>query len=176
MVPTATIVSVTGSLNEGDPVVVTAQTTDPAGSNDTIAYIWRVNGQIQVGTVSSTLTFTPPDNGSYNVQVEVRDEDQSPFSLGGFASIDLAIQNVAPSINLSSATDANGNPLPGTPIDYAFNLFAGVIDPAGSADALNYQWSVRVATGANVLGVPLEPGFVSDPTAGCGGSIPSRGF
>jgi Ca2+-binding RTX toxin-like protein len=167
--PTVTVAPsvLPGPVAEGTPVDFTATATDPAGTNDTITYQWSVDGVPVPGATAAQFTYVPPDGGvfgtTYQVSVEVRDEDQPPLSVGGTANVSVTATNVAPTVTIASASDANGNPLPGTPVGFAYNLVASTIDPGGAYDPTLYVWTVVVYPSDGGAPVPLAPSFMSDP-------------
>ena len=82
---------------EGQPVMLTASVTDPSAT-DTAAgfsYAWSVlrDGNTFVTGHSATLSFTPPDNGEYTVNLVVSDKDEAA---GTAAPMVLSVANAAP--------------------------------------------------------------------------------
>ena len=105
---------------------MTASATDPAGSNDTSTYAYQIykNGSSFAagsGVNQTSFNFTPDDNGSYDIQLTVSDED------GGSATtsqtISVANANPVPSIDFISSTRIEGTSIAVT---------ASGTDPAGS--------------------------------------------
>jgi hypothetical protein len=73
--PTITAFAVPATDTEGSPVQFSGAATDPGGVNDPLTYTWTVYNPD--GTLSTLTganpTFTPPDNGSYLVDLTVTD-------------------------------------------------------------------------------------------------------
>ena len=73
--PTITKFSVPTSATEGSLVPLSGAATEPAGTNDPLTYTWTVynpNGTVSKLT-GANASFTPPDNGSYGVDLTVTD-------------------------------------------------------------------------------------------------------
>ncbi|MFO0850510.1 MAG: right-handed parallel beta-helix repeat-containing protein [Gemmataceae bacterium] len=164
--PTVTLTPSAGPYREGSPVTFTATAADPAGTNDPISYRWLVNGVVQPNQAGPTFTFTPPDNGPFQVQVQTKDDDMPAFGAAppSAASVTLSVQNVAPSVAVGPATDADGALLPGVPAGFAYNLTAGATDPANPPggpvnDPLGYTWTATVYPAGGGAGAPLNPAF-----------------
>jgi hypothetical protein len=73
--PTITTFSVPATGPEGSVINLSGAATDPGGANDPLTYTWTV---YQPDGTLSTLTganasFTPPDNGTYGVDLTVTD-------------------------------------------------------------------------------------------------------
>lgn len=135
-------VTITGtpstSVDEGTAVTLGSTVTD-AGATDIVAtYAWSVtrdgNAFTLPGgtdTASSSFTFTPTDNGEYEVSLTVTDND-------GGSTTELTTFTV---VNLAPTASISGEP--GSAIDEgtAVTLTATPAD-AGSADTFTYAWSV----------------------------------
>ncbi len=164
--PIATIDTVSTPQVEGTAITVTASATDPAGINDMLTYAWSVykNGSTALfatGGNSTTLTFTPDDNGQYRIVFRVNDED------GGHDEDEttITVDNVAPqNVTVSGPTTAvEGG---------SVSLTASATDPAGLADPLTYTWSIardgapyHQASGANIsFAVPDNGTYVATVT------------
>ena len=117
---------------EGTAISVTGTASDPAGGNDTLTYTWQVfkdgasTAFVASGGVDQTsFSFTPDDNGSYQIVLTVSDED------GGGATVDQTINvaNVAPTpvINASSNQLQEGAQV---------TVTGSASDPAGANDTL----------------------------------------
>jgi hypothetical protein len=73
--PTITAFSVPATGAEGSPVLLTGAATDPGGVNDPLTYTWTVyrpDGTLFTLT-GANASFTPPDNGTYGVDLTVSD-------------------------------------------------------------------------------------------------------
>ena len=99
--PTPIITSISSPLQEGASISVTGTASDPAGGNDTLTYAWQVfkDGASTAfasasGVDQTGFSFTPDDNGSYQIVLTVSDED------GGSATVDqtISVANVAPGL------------------------------------------------------------------------------
>jgi len=86
---------------EGTMITVTGSATDPAGANDTLTYSYEVfkDGSTTAfasgsGVDQTSFSFTPDDNGSYEIVLTVSDED------GGSATTSqtISVANVAPKV------------------------------------------------------------------------------
>ncbi|MCA9037595.1 MAG: hypothetical protein KDA91_20815, partial [Planctomycetaceae bacterium] len=132
--PVPVIEQISDSRLEGSEIVVTGAATDPAGSGDTLAYDYRVykNGAETVfasasGTDLLSFTFTPDDNGSYQIVLTVSDED------GGTASVSetITVSNVAPAIHELTSSHPE---LESRSSDGLVTLHGRLIDPALNHD------------------------------------------
>jgi hypothetical protein len=92
-----------GSLTEGSPITLGLDLvafTDADGITGA-TYIWSVKegtdqtAPVVVTGTSSTLTFTPADNDTYQVSLTVTDKDKAPTT----TSQDVVIGNVRPSVS-----------------------------------------------------------------------------
>jgi hypothetical protein len=73
--PTITTFTVPATGTEGSPVQLSGAATDPGGVNDPLTYTWTVyqpDGTLLTLT-GANASFTPPDNGSYGVDLTVTD-------------------------------------------------------------------------------------------------------
>jgi Ca2+-binding RTX toxin-like protein/PKD repeat protein len=135
--PSPTIVSVSDPKVEGTQITVSGAATDPAGANDTLTYAWTVNkGGVlfasQSGVDLTNFSFTPDDNGSYQIVLTVSDED------GGSTTVDqtISVDNVAPSPTIVSISEPK---VEGTQI----TVTGVATDPAGANDTLTYAWTMN---------------------------------
>lgn len=152
--PTVSIPTISEPRQEGRAIQLTAAATDPAGTSDPLTYSWRayregstVELASSTGQGLNTFQFTPPDDGSYRVDLTVTDGD------GGSVSVQrtVTVSNVAPTASITSISSPRDA---GTEI----TVTASASDPAGANDALTYQWvavrtsdqqTVASATGLN---------------------------
>src|SRR5262249_41694055 len=85
---------------EGATITLTSTVSDPS-SQDTLTYLWQVvasNGQIIPDGHATTFSFSPNDNGSYDVTLTVTDDDG-----GVTTALDpITVTNVAPSVSLAT--------------------------------------------------------------------------
>ena len=130
VLPNVTIGVPPGPHPEGRSISLTSSVTDP-GAADVHAYAWTVfeGGATVASGVGSTLDFTPNDNGSYTVALDVTDGTGA-----GTHTVIVQVSNVSPT------ADAGGPYLVaegGTVL-----LSGGATDPAGVADALTCVWDL----------------------------------
>jgi hypothetical protein len=132
LAPTPTINGAPTSSPEGTAISLTSSVSDP-GSTDTFVYAWSVkkNGNPYASGTSANFSFTPDDNGSYEVSLTVTDDDGGP----GSDSETVAVTNVDPTatINGAPASSAEGT---------LISLTSTMADP-GTADTHSYAWSVK---------------------------------
>ncbi len=130
--PMAKIEGVPPSSSEGTAINLSSSVIDP-GVDDTFNYVWEVkkNGSHYASGANVNLSFTPDDNGSYEVSLTVADDDDGVATAG--QTIEVA--NVAPA--LSNVTVS-----PGTVNEGGSVSLGGSISDAGSADAfaLTIDW------------------------------------
>ena len=160
--PTPSIVSIGSTRLEGTAIAVTGSATDPAGANDTLTYAWQVfKGGVAYASgsgVSQTgFSFTPDDNGSYQIVLTVSDED------GGSTAVNqtITVANVAPTVAIAgSAAGAQG-------VGLSFQS-VGVQDPSplDTAAGFTYAWQVsRDGTPVNLAGIATNgPNLAFIPT------------
>lgn len=74
--PTPTISGAEGTICQGKPVTLHA-TLSGAPADHTLTYAWTVNGQPQ-GSNSPDLTYTPNNEGTFNIQLTVTDTTPPP--------------------------------------------------------------------------------------------------
>jgi RTX calcium-binding nonapeptide repeat (4 copies)/PKD domain len=130
-----------GSVPEGTAVTLGTQVTDPstADTQAGFTYAWSVlkDGQAftlpeKTSTSQASFTFTPTDNGQYQVKCTVSDKDGGSVNL----SQNISVTNVAP----SNAT-ITGAPTT-SPEGTAISMTGSATDP-GSADTFTYAWTVK---------------------------------
>jgi Ca2+-binding RTX toxin-like protein len=100
---TASIVD-PGALVEGVAITLTSS-TDAASPT----YQWSVDGVDVPGATGSTFDFTPPDNGSYSVEVAVTDGDHEAVG-----SATLVVANADPVVEIVGPTVG----VPGQPLTF----------------------------------------------------------
>jgi Ca2+-binding RTX toxin-like protein len=134
--PTPVITGAPSTSPEGTAIGLTASATDPS-SADTAAgftYTWCVK---KIGTTFATgtgagFTFTPDDNGSYEVTLRATDKDGGV----GTTTATIAVTSVAPTAAVSGPTA--GTEGTGVP------LTASATDPsaADTAAGFTFAWAV----------------------------------
>src|SRR5207302_9784839 len=102
--PAVTILGIPVSSSEGTAITLTSTASDP-GTADTAAgfsYSWTVlkNGSLFTSGSGTSLNFTPDDNGTYAVTLNVTDKDGGI----GSATASIAVSNVAPVIPSGGVT------------------------------------------------------------------------
>ena len=135
--PTAAITGTPATGVEGTQIGVSAGVTD-AGTADTFSYAWSVlkDGNAYtlpggVSTTGSTFAFTPTDNGSYEIELTVVDDDNGAASVTSSA---IVVANAAPTADLTGpTTGTEGHGL-------TFNVAA---HDAGTLDTHQYLWTVE---------------------------------
>lgn len=143
--PTASITTVTTSP-EGTAVTATANVSDP-DANESFTYAWSVkkNGSPYASGSSSSINFTPDDNGAYLVSLTVTDASGAT----GSDAKTINVTNVAPvitSATLSAASiDENGSV-----------TISGAFTDPGTADT--HTVIVNWGDGSANSTVPLAPG------------------
>src|SRR5207253_6629189 len=100
--PTVTITGgPAGSISEGTPVTLNSTVSDGVDADTPITYAWTVtssNGQTASGS-SSSLSFTPTDDGIYTVTLSVKDKDGQP----GTSTTSITVDQVAPTRAITCA-------------------------------------------------------------------------
>jgi PKD repeat protein len=149
--PVATIGGAPATSPEGTAIALTGSAAD-AGAADTLTYAWTVKKagvELQSGS-GAAFTFTPDDNGTYEVTLTVTDGD------GGVATDvkTITVTNVAPWALIGGApvSAVEGG---------AINLTATASDP-GSADVLDYAWAVTKNGAAYAQGTGAAFSFTPD--------------
>ncbi len=122
---------------EGTSLSFTVSPTD-AGTADTFTYSWSVTkdgNAYSLGgatTNTSSLIFTPNDNGNYVASVVVTDDDTGTVTA---SSSTVAVSNVAPTATITGVN--SGVAAEGSTIS-----LGSTHADAGSADTFTYSWSV----------------------------------
>jgi hypothetical protein len=134
--PSVTINGVpTGNVDEGTPITFTAAATDP-GADDTLTYTWFVEEAMipidltGVTTDQPTFTFTPPDQGVYDIYVTVSDGTTSTMAWEAIVAV-----NVAPGVVVNVA--------PGTAVDAGTEVtFGTVVTDAADDTSFTFNWTL----------------------------------
>lgn len=131
---------------EGTQISLSANITGP-GAGGPYTYAWSVTKQgagsaFATGT-NSTFSFTPDDNGTYNLSLTVTDS----ASQDGVANQALTITNANPTATIVGAP-ANSS------VGAQISLTSSVTDPGTLDTSFTYSWTVlrgatQVATGTN---------------------------
>jgi len=129
VVPTIDSITVPSSGVEGTPINLWASATDPSATG--LTYTWEIlspSGSFQL--FGSNGSFTPPDDGPYEVILTVTDGNAASTQS---ASIHIDVANVAPTIN--SVTNS-GPVLEGKPV----TVVVDATDVANANDPLTYTY------------------------------------
>src|SRR5439155_711819 len=129
----ATITAPTSRTDETTPVTLSSMMTDGMDDDAPITYAWSVtssNGQTASGS-SSSLTFTPTDDGTYTVSLTGTDKD----GLQGTDSVTITVTTKAPTATI---TGSPGSVQEGT----AVTLGSTVTDGVDNDGPITYAWSV----------------------------------
>ncbi|MEJ7590078.1 MAG: PKD domain-containing protein [Planctomycetaceae bacterium] len=126
--PTPTISSISSTRLEGTSISFSGTATDPAGSRDTLSYVWNF-GDGSATASGADVTHIYADNGTFTVTLTVSDED------GGSASTTqtITVANVAP-----TAVFSNGGDI--TPSQTATVSFSNSTDPSPEDMAAAFQY------------------------------------
>ena len=129
--PTATINGAPSSSPEGTLISLTSSKSDP-GSADTHTYAWSVkkDGSSYASGTTENFSFTPNDNGSYEVELTITDDDGG----SGSDTETISVTNVDPTATINGTPTSSSE---GTLISST----SSKSDP-GSADTHTYAWSV----------------------------------
>jgi len=131
--PTAAINAAPATSPEGTAINLTSSVTDP-GVDDTFYYAWEVkkDGSNYANGANADFSFTPVDNGSYQVFLTVADDDDGVATA---TSQTIAVTNVPPSLRDLSV------PPSGVYEGVNFTLSGNITEP-GTADtlALTIDW------------------------------------
>lgn len=131
--PTVELGGVPQESPEGTAITVTRSVNDPG--NDTLSYAWSLKKDgIEIATSATTgnYTFTPADNGEYEITLTVSDGD------GGVSSdsASVTVTNVAPTGSISANVP---NPFTeGTTLN-----FTSTTNDVGADDTHTYYWMVE---------------------------------
>jgi PKD repeat protein len=130
--PTPSIRNVPANNPEGTAISLTSAVNDP-GFYDSFTYAWSaVQGdRVLASGTNSTFSFTPDDNGSYVVSLNVIDNDGGV----GSTSQTIAVTNVAPALRDVAVT-------PGTVDEGGSVTLSGSVSDPGSRDTftLTINW------------------------------------
>ncbi len=157
--PTAVILG-PGSGIEGSQLTFSAVASD-AGLLDVLSKSWLVSrdGEAIFSAVGDQLHFTPGNNGTYNIELTVRDSDGAAV----VTSRAVSIANASPNIPYESLvfTEPEGNQIAQVSENKAYILSGSLVDP-GIEDS--HTITIRWGDGSADLVVSLAPG-VTDWTA-----------
>lgn len=135
--PTGSITGAPATSEEGAEITLTAVPAD-AGSEDTFTYSWSVekdgNPYALPGgtdTTSSTLSFTPTDNGDYVATVVITDDDAGAVTV---VSDTITVTNVAPDVTLAGSSTVNEGS--------SASITTSVTDAGEDDTVFTYAWSV----------------------------------
>jgi|GEM_PF-971163 len=132
LAPVVTINGAPATSAEGTAINLTSEVSDPGGAG-AFTYAWEVkkSGIIYASGTEAAFSFTPDDNLSYAVTLNVT----NAAGKTGTASLSIAVTNVAPAaaIHGAPATGQEGT---------AINLTSVASDP-GTVDTLFYAWEVK---------------------------------
>ncbi len=171
--PIPAIIQVSQLRLEGTQIDVDASASDPADANDTLTFSYEVykDGSAtafvsESGVSQTSFSFTPDDNGSYEIALTVTDED------GGSAQVSqsITVDNVEPELALDpvATIDENGIAIltgtiadPGTPDTFTVEIDWG--DPSSPNNRETYSFS---ASGTGSQTFSLMHQYLDDhPTA-----------
>jgi PKD repeat protein len=129
--PTVVITGMPEMAVEGTEITLSSEVAD-AGAADTHELAWEVtkDGEAYVSGEGESLTFTPDDNGSYEVTLSVTDDD------GGAASVTSAIEvsNADPTAVITG--------MPETAVEGTEITLSSEVADAGAADTHELTWEV----------------------------------
>jgi Ca2+-binding RTX toxin-like protein len=166
--PTISLISIPAGGPEGVPVNLSASASDPAGAADPLTYTWTVTGpggfnQILTGTNPS---FTPPDNGTFNVSLTVADGDGGSVVSSG----NVVVTNVNPLATINGVTTGSSPVLAGAPVPFtlAWTDAAGDLGPGSGSSAsyviVNVATSAVLASGVATNGQTINQSFPASGT------------
>ena len=121
--PTAAINGAPGSSPEGTAISLTSSVTDPG--QDTHSYAWSVKKDgVAYGSAGSSAgySFTPNDNGSYVVSLEVTDSDGAT----GSDQKTITVTNVNPVANVTGDASVD---------EGSIHTYSFTVTDAGAADS-----------------------------------------
>ena len=150
--PTPTITALSNPRVEGTAITVEGSAIDPAGVNDTIILAWIVtdpDGFTAFGNGSS-VTFTPPDDGEYEVSLYAFDEDGG-VSVAATTTVGVMNADPVPSITAVSSPTVAGA---------AITVTGSATDPGGANDALTLEWSIEGPGGFSANGAGSSVTFM----------------
>ncbi len=129
--PTA-VINGPATGTEGSQIDLTLTVAD-AGDDDTHTYAWTVtkNGQAYTSGAASTLSFTPDDEGAYEVSITVTDDDGGSVT----ATKSITVYNVDPVASITNA------PV-GSVAEGSLVQLGSTASDVGVLDTLSYAWSV----------------------------------
>jgi hypothetical protein len=137
--PTASITLTDGTRAEGNGISATA-VVGSVGTTDTVTYAWSVqrdgnpyslNGVVTSG---STFSFTPSDQGSYQIFLTATDSG-GPTSTSTSA---ISVADVAPGVTITGAPASNTTTGEGT----AISLGTTVTETGANDSVASYAWTV----------------------------------
>jgi ELWxxDGT repeat protein len=143
------------NVAEGAVVLLAPAVIDPGA--ETLTYSWQVSlaGATVATSTTSSLLFTPTDNGAYTISLAVTDDTGTTSD-----SVLLNAVNAAPVAAIGTSGLIEGS---------LATFTAQVADP-GSADTHTYQWELR----DGLTSRPIEP-LATTPSEGFGNSVAISG-
>lgn len=162
-------VTATTPVNEGDLVSLSAAVSSLSGAADSHTFLWTVrqpDGTPAATLEGSNASFVPDDDGNWQVELAVTDDDLSTTT----ETLEVTVVNAPPAIR-TITIPAQGQT--GTPV----TLEATADDPANENDPLTFTWTVAgpesfTLVGESVVFTPTQVGtfdvtlLVTDDDAG----------
>ncbi|PYX69807.1 MAG: hypothetical protein DMG78_20980, partial [Acidobacteria bacterium] len=130
------------TVPEGTPVTLLATASDP-GANDALTIQWIVtasNGQVIAPATGNSFTFTPIDNGTYQIAVTVTDKDLATAT----DQVLITATNVAPAIGLNGPSTIGEGSL--------YTLTLGPVSDPGADAVTEYRVAWGDGTPPDIFG------------------------
>ena len=113
------------TVNEGDPISITGQGSDPG--DDTLSYAWDIDGDGTFDVALQTLQTTVLDDAVNTLILQVSDEDGGV----GTDTVDVQVQNLPPVVDAGADQSVElGETV----------IFGGSFTDSGTVDTHTFQW------------------------------------
>lgn len=149
--PAAAIVGLPESGVEGTEIALASTVADP-GTADTHTYAWEIlkDGELYQAGEGDALSFTPDDEGSYEVRLTVTDDDGGATTTTGT----VAVANANPVAEIAG--------LPEAAVEGAAIALTGSATDPGVNDTQTLAWSVTKNGEAYASGEGADFSFTPD--------------
>ncbi len=130
---------------EGQSVTLTSIIRDPHPGGGALTFAWQVNGLPLAGQTTSSLAYTPADNGTYTVTLIATDPDDGNRTYSD--PLKLVVSNVAPTVNLGADRVVNE----GATVNFDLaTIYSDAVAADTALNATSITWHVVASNGQTI--------------------------